>query len=91
MSLPGARWYYLYSVIGNRPVLRDYLTSADFEAANKWTLLDIDARYGAVAVTQSVAIGDEDVPARRTFRWTHHHGLVADKPLPCHTEADLAP
>ncbi|MFI5952183.1 hypothetical protein [Cryptosporangium sp. NPDC051539] len=95
----GFVYYFVYSFRGKhvyrthytfRPVVRDFVTSADFAANAKWVVLDIHPRTGAVDVTQYVR-GKRPVTVDRTFRWTARHGLIAGRPLPYHPEADRAP
>ncbi|TQS44087.1 hypothetical protein [Cryptosporangium phraense] len=95
----GFNYYYVYSFTGKhlyrthysfRPFVRDYVTSADFAASAKWAVLDIRVRTGAVDVTQWVR-GKRGVTVHRTFRWHPRRGLIANRPLPFHPEADVAP
>jgi len=94
----GYHWYFVYSfkkykpyrhTTRYRPVVLDYVTSSDWRANGKWSVRTIEARRGAVDVRQWVRRGPTAGVAR-TFRWTRH-GLVPNRPLPRHPEADRAP
>jgi hypothetical protein len=73
-----------------RPYVRAYVTSSDFAANAKWLVRGIDARYGAVDVKQWVD-GARTNPVSRVFRWSSRRGLVANRALPVHPEADRTP
>jgi hypothetical protein len=91
-DLAGGIWNYLYSyreVRGQqRPVLRDFVTSSDFDVNADWLILSLHARPGSIAVQQWVR--GLEAPVDRVFRWTAR-GLVPDRPLPLFPQADVAP
>ncbi|GAA0247935.1 hypothetical protein [Cryptosporangium japonicum] len=98
-STVGYTWYYVVSFtkvsgyrgkVNYRPYVRDFVTSTEFVANAKWVVQGIDARYGAVDVRQSVK-GARTNPVRRVFRWSDRRGLIPNRPLPVHPEADRAP
>ncbi|MFG1922685.1 hypothetical protein [Cryptosporangium sp. NPDC048952] len=97
----GYSWYYVYSftkvrggyhgkVTGYRPQVLDYVTSSDFASNGRWSIQTIDARYGGVDVRQWVR-AKRSITVDRTFRWNNRHGLIPNRPLPIHPEADRAP
>ncbi|SHN48135.1 hypothetical protein [Cryptosporangium aurantiacum] len=91
-GLAGNSLDYLYSyrqVRGHqRPVLRDFVTSSDFDVNADWLILSLDARFGSIAVQQFVR--GLDAPVDRVFRWTRR-GLIPNRPLPLFPQADVAP
>lgn len=93
----GAEWDYVYTfkpvsvvrhVVRYRPFVLDYVTSSDFAANAKWSVLSIKARTGAVDVQQFVR--GLRTPVNRTFKWTRS-GLVPNRKLPLYPQADVAP
>ena len=96
----GFSYYYVYSFTkvrgyhgsfrGYRPEVLDFVTSSDFASNGQWSIQTIDARYGAVDVSQWVR-ARRSITVDRTFRWSNRRGLVANRPLPIHPEADRAP
>ncbi|WP_344650653.1 hypothetical protein [Cryptosporangium japonicum] len=96
----GYSWYYVYtftkvrgyhgSFKGYRPQVLDFVTSSDFASNGRWNITAIDARRGGVDVEQWVR-ARRSFTVDRTFRWTERWGLVPNRPLPIHPEADRAP
>ncbi|TQS47035.1 hypothetical protein [Cryptosporangium phraense] len=84
----GWTFWYLYSVVDGKPVLRDFVTSAEAKANATWNVASIGARRGAID-TEMTADGAPGLQ-KRVFRWTGRE-LVPDKPLAGHPEADTAP
>lgn len=96
----GYSYYYVYgftkvrgyhgSFRGYRPQVLDFVTSSDFASNGLWHLDQIDARRGGVTVRQGVR-AMRWFSVDRTFRWSDDRGLVPNRPLPIHPEADRAP
>lgn len=84
----GMSWLYLYTVKQNKPVLLDFITTSDAQVNALYLVLTVEARLGAIDVTEFVRTLPDLIP--RTFTW-HCHRLTADRALPLYPEADLAP
>ena len=81
-------WLYLYTVKRNKPVLLDFITASDAQVNAEYGVLTVQARPGAIDVTEFVRTLPDLIP--RTFSWDCHR-LTVDQPLPLHPEADIAP